>query len=202
MNRCQSMVATGLLGLMATLQPARAATVDLAWSPADSSVGSGSTFDLQILGSYLGPATLAGGALDLQFDRTVLNVVSVLVNPAVGDFVTSAGVIDNAAGRVDSIAFASFFGVSGSFTLATVKFQAVGPGSSALLLSDANDAVYPWTNYDLGVSPAGDTVTPQFSAASVTVVPVPAGIWLLATGVMGIGIRGASSRKKVAVTAS
>lgn len=192
----------GLLALAALAQTAVAATVDLALSPAGSTVAPGTTFDVQIQGSYLGPATLAGGALDLQFDGSVLNVVSVFVNPAVGDFVASSGTTDNGAGRVDSIAFASFFGISGSFTLATVSFLAVGPGTSQLLLSDANDPVYPWTNYDLGVSPAGDSVTPRFSAASVTVVPVPAGIWLLGTAVMGLGIRRTYGRNRAAVTAN
>jgi len=196
MNRYPTLGAVAVLGLLAAVETAMAATVDIVISPVGSVVAPGDLFDVEIRGSYLGPATLAGGALNLEFDSGVLSVMSVLVNPAVGDFVASNGTIDNAAGRVDSIAFASFFGISGSFTLATVSFQAVGAGASQLLMSDANDPVYPWTNYDFEAGTAGGPVTPQFGVASATVVPLPASAWFLATGLLGLVARHRGGRNR------
>jgi hypothetical protein len=172
--------------LLAVAQDSNAATVNVFISPAESTVTLGSSFDVEIRGSYGGPASLAGGAVNLTFDKNVLNVVSVLVNPAVGDFVAENGTIDNANGSVEVIGFASFIGIAGDFKLATVSLQAVGLGTSPLQLSDPNDPVFPWTNYDFSVSPSGDTVTPQFSHGSVTAVPLPAGAWLFLTGLLGL----------------
>ncbi len=170
----------------------RAATVDVSIIPTGTEITLGDIFQVTVSGSYTGPAPLAGGGFNLHFDPATLRVNEVYVNPAVGDFVAEPGVIDNSAGRVDVVGFASFFGVAGSFSIATATLEAIGVGVSDLVLTDSGDPVFVWTNYDYSVSPAGDTVDPTFFGGSVTVVPtpIPAAAPLLVSALIGLSVVG------------
>jgi hypothetical protein len=180
-----------LIGLLIAFSSVttQAATVDITIDPANSSVVLGQSFSVDILGNYSDSGSLVGGSLNLIFDPLVLNVTGVtLVAPDMFGGGMGSGAIDNAAGRVDLIGFSDFIGVTGNFTLATIDFIAVGEGSnSALQLEDAMDLVLEWLN---DAPPFGEPVTPVFTNGSVTVsaVPIPAAIWLLAScfGLLGL----------------
>ncbi|MGE0388334.1 MAG: cohesin domain-containing protein [Gammaproteobacteria bacterium] len=174
--------------LMGAAHQANAATVSISLSPDFTAVSVGQAFQITILGQYDGPATLAGGAIDIDFDPAVLRADSVQVNPAVADFAASVGTIDNLSGHIEAIGFASFFGVSGQFHVATLGFTAIGSGASALEASDAGDPVYVWTNYDFLSGPSGGSVTPSFSGADVSVVPLPAAAFMFAPALAGLWI--------------
>jgi len=175
---------------------AQAATVDISVEPVGPQATVGDSLAIQLVGNYGGPEFLLGGALNLTFDPTIIAVDDVTVAPATGSFDFSNGVVDNSAGTVTGIGFASFTGLNGSFIIATINLTAIAPGAGLLVLSDANDLIFTWTNSDYSVSPFGDSVTPQFTGGSITVAPVPLPLpfLLLAAGMTGLGF---SARRRL-----
>jgi hypothetical protein len=158
--------------------------------PVNTFLNLGDETAITLRGNYVGEGNLLGGAVDLIFDPTVVHVLNVaLLAPT--DIAGQAGTIDNDLGRVDTIAFASFAGVTGSFQLASVTLKAVGAGTSSLTLSDANDAIYVWAN---DVPPFGEAVTfiqDNVGEISVAVVPEPEtwAMLLAGLGLTGIWFR-------------
>lgn len=99
--------------------------------PANTTVAVGQTFDLT-LEVRAGTSTVDGAAAFLNFDPAVLQVVSVTAGgalpvPIMNQFDNTTGSLDYSAGT-----FSGF--PSGTFTLATVRFSAVGVGSAALVM--------------------------------------------------------------------
>lgn len=172
-----------VLYVMSVSMLSHAASVDMSMSPQTTDVfGLNQIFTLDIVGVFNSDAgeVLVGGALDLIYDASIINVNSVTLNTPV-DFGSSTGIIDNVGGSIDTIGFASFVGVAdGVFSLATVEFESIGFGTSALMLQNSNDLIFEWAN---GV---GDLVTFASTDGSVRVVPLPASAWLLLTGVIGL----------------
>lgn len=160
-----------------------AASVDMSVSPQPKDViGLNQIFTLDIVGIFNsdGGEVLVGGALDLVYDSSIISVNSVTLNSPV-DIGSSLGTIDNVGGSIDTIGFASFAGVAdGAFNLATVEFESVGFGTSALMLQNANDLVFEWANE------LGDSVNFAAIDGSVRVVPLPASAWLLISGIIGL----------------
>ncbi len=170
-----------------------AASVELSISPTPKIVaGLSQTFTLDIVGDYNADASeaLVGGAVNLiNLDPSVIKVNSVTLKTPV-DFGSSTGTIDNVAGEVDTIGFATFVGVpDGVFTFATVEFESVGLGTSPIGMEDAGDLILAWGRE------GGSPITPTFVDGSVTVVPLPAAAYLLATGL--VGLVGMSRRRKL-----
>lgn len=160
-----------------------AASVDMGFSPQFSNaISINQIFTLDIMGTFNSDAgeALVGGALDMFYDSTILSVNSVTLNTPV-DFGSSSGTIDNLTGSVNTIGFASFTGVAdGVFNFATIEFEATGFGTSALMLQNSNDLIFEWAN---GV---GDLVNFNSIDGSVRVVPLPASLWLLLSGIIGL----------------
>ena len=157
----------------------QAATIT--WNTVSSTVNATDIFILNIIGTdFAVGEDVEGGDLDLLFDPTVLNVLSVSVDP-VWTFESSAGTIDNVAGSVLGIKAYSFASVTENFTIASIEFQAVGVGgsNSALLLSEP--VLFPWAS-------AGFAINPTFVAGDVAIaaVPVPAAVWLFGSGLLGL----------------
>jgi hypothetical protein len=165
-----------------------AASVNFSMDPSSSTInGLGQTFSVNILGDFNPDdvENLLGGALDLHFDSSVLNVVSVNVT-APQDIAVNGGAINNVAGVVDTMGFSTFAGVNGNFNFATVEFMTVGLGNSALTLADANDLVF---NFYSDKAPFGEAVSVNATGANVSVVPLPAAAWLFGSALLaGAGI--------------
>jgi hypothetical protein len=114
-------------------------------------------------------APVLGWGLDLQFDDTVLTQASA---PTIGPAWNAAFAPDG-----DDLAAAAFpTGISGTdILLATLDFEALAPGQTALTPSVTPGDL----NEGFPLDPTGfDTVT--FEPATVTVLPEPATIALLA----------------------
>ena len=157
----------------------QAATIT--WNTVSSSVNEGEIFTLDIIGTgFAVGEDVEGGDLDILFDQSVLNVLSVTVDP-VWSFIANGGTINNVAGSVLGIKAYSFASVTENFTIASIQFQAVGLGgsNSALLLSEP--ALFPWAS-------AGLAINPTFVAGDVAIaaVPVPAAVWLFGSGILGL----------------
>lgn len=151
-----------------------AATVT--FSPNPETAGLNDIFSLDIIGTAF-PDT-EGGGVNFTFDNTVVNVLSISIDGGFWNFVNSTGTIDNPGENVNDILVSSFPAVStSSFIVATVEFQAVGLGTTGLILTESS--LNPWAS-------GGNQINPDFVAGSITVtaVPLPAAIWLF-SGALG-----------------
>ena len=189
----KTIVTTAVIMLIVAIpMQGKAATVDVSFSPSSDTIfGLNQTFNLDIVGNYNADADelLSGGALDLSFDPSVLNVNSVALGVPM-DFLSDPGTRDNVAGTVSTMGFATIVGIpNGLFTFATIEFMSVGFGTSPLQLSDSFDLVFAWAN---DTPPFGEPVLVNTTAGSVTVtdvlpgVPIPGAALLFGTGLIGL----------------
>lgn len=170
---------------------AQAATFSMSFSPSNTSVGLGVAFTVDVFGSYTadvnGADQLLGGAIDVLFDESILQINSVTIN-APTDIASNVGTLDNSSGNGGAydLGFASFSGIDqgdGAVSYATLEFETVGSGTSTLELQNANNLAFDWTNSDL------NTVDLSFVNGFVTVfapVPLPAASWFFASGLIGL----------------
>lgn len=165
-----------------------AATISIESAPA--SLGIGDIFSLDIIGTDFSDNP-DGGGVNLFYDETIVNVLSVSIDETVWDFGAtgiSQGTINNTLGAVNGIMVNAWSDVGIPFTVATIEFQAVAEGVSNLTMNEFN--YNPWGSN-------GNLINPDFVTSSITVgaVPVPAAVWLFGTGL--IGLAGLARRKAV-----
>lgn len=184
--------AAALMGMMAS---ANAASLSLVYTgDADTAadgailVQSGDSVTFDLIMDFSDDPTIGGG-FDINFDSAGLMFES-YVGAGLGDadFGRDPDVED---GRLFSGAFGSFNVLTGPELVATITFTAMGaPG-------------------DYNVSPSGttgpggpfidgtfiNTITPDFNGADVRIVPVPAAVWFMLSGLgalVGFGRRKAA----------
>ena len=179
-----------LFGLMTVNVEAAIITL----SPTSSTsipVSGGVTFNMFVDGSDVG-GILAGG-LDLFYD---IGVVSYNGDFAFdGAFPTdpmlsrlgddcAAGIVAgcSGAGEINGIGFGNFSGLAaGGLTLVgSLSFTGVAAGLSMLTMADNDTPAGSWFNT------AGDAITMNYSGEDVTVVPVPAAVWLFGSALFGL----------------
>jgi hypothetical protein len=155
----------------------------ITWSSSTTNVNVDDVFTIDIVGTdFL--SNVDGGGVNISFDQSVLNVLSVSINGSVwdfGGFGISTGTIDNSNGTVDGIMVNTFSDVFGDFVVATIEVMAIAEGDS--LLSLTKYLFNPWAS-------GGSLINPDFVDASVhvTAVPVPAAAWLLGSGLLSLFI--------------
>lgn len=167
----------------------------ITWNSTANDVNSNEIFSLNIIGTGFAEI-VDGGGIDLSFDASVLEVLSVTIDTAVWNFFPVAGpvigTIDNVAGTVNGIAVNALPStITGDFIVATIQFQAVGlfGTNSALTLSEY--AINPWAS-------GGSVITPlNFVNGNVSVVPVPAAAWLFGSGLLAL--MSVARRKRVSI---
>lgn len=152
----------------------------ITWDFSNVSVLENDIFTLDVIGTGF-VSNVDGGGVDLSFDSSVLNVLSVTVDDLFWDFATSTGTIDNIGGTVNGIAVNAFSPVTGDFTVASIQFQAIGPGGSNSALTLAEYALNPWAS-------GGSLINPTFTGGNVNIsaVPVPAAVWLFGSGLIAL----------------
>lgn len=170
----------GLLVILLILT-ARVEASTVSFNPSGTSVGIGQTFSINLVGTGF-TDIVDGGGVNLFYDAAVLAVNSVTVDTTVWDFFDAPGAIDNTSGNVSEIQFASFFGATGNFAIATIDFLAVGAGHSALTLTES--VLNPFASGGLPLNPA---VTYQNASVTVSAVPLPAAFWLMLSGLGVLG---------------
>ena len=151
---------------------------NIGFNSEDSFVGLNDIFTIDIIGGDLFPET-QGGGVNLFYDQGIVNVLSVSIDSVVWNFINDDGEINNFTGVVSDILVSAFNGAgsdpSNSFIMATIEFQAVGPGVSVLSMTESS--INPWAS-------DGSAINPDFLEGSVTVsaVPLPGALWLFAGG--------------------
>ena len=153
----------------------------ITWDTVNNTAWENEIFTMDIVG--LGFASnVDGGGVDLTFDSSVLNVLSVNIDEIVWDFGgagINSGTIDNVAGTVDGIMVNTFQNVTGDFVVATVQFQVVGGFGLNSNLGLTEYALNPWAS-------GGSAINPTFVGGNVSVVPVPAAVWLFGSGLIAL----------------
>lgn len=152
----------------------------VATAPDAVTVGLGNTVFVDVVGRDF-PET-QGGGFNLGFDPAVISAVSVSIDDLVWNFFTDTGTIDNNVGTISDVLVAAInvtgSDPSGDFVVATLEFVAVGEGASSLELSES--VKNPWAS-------SGVSIEPLFQPGSITVVPVPAALYLFMTGLAALG---------------
>lgn len=155
--------------------------LSLSASPAPAVVGSPVTLSVLIDGI----TDLYAFQYSLAFNPSLLQVTGVSEGSflsAGGGTFFGAGTVDNTAGTVSFLfdtLVGSLPGVSGSGTLATISFSAIGGGTSALSFSDVffyNSLLAP-----IAVQATNGSLT-------VSAVPEPAPLAMLALGLAVVGL--------------
>lgn len=138
-----------LLAMVFLAGPASAATISFA--PGSQSVEIGDSVSVDIVVSDLGGEIVSAYDLDIQYDAAILNATGVSFDTGLGDAlafealesfdVGTAGLVDLA--QVSLLGDAALLALQGGdeVRLATLVFEAVGPGTSSLdfLFDAAND---------------------------------------------------------------
>ena len=128
------------------------------FDPDLKSVNVGETFSLDIV--MQGFPNTEGGGLSLQFNPSVVQVISLTVNNSTWTFVNRDGEIDNSNGVVSDILFSNYNGVSDSATIATIDFQAIKRGKCKLQLKPS--AISPFASN-------GEAIPVRYASAVVRV---------------------------------
>ena len=189
-----------MLAVLGILYMAPSAAATLSFSPSNSTVNRGDTVNVDVVISdlfddFLGAQALVG-AFDFTvgYDPTIISNTGVSFSGALGDpdpfaFETITGFDNSVAGQVNAFNVSLLFDLAPlqpdpSFTLATLSFQGLDIGVSSLdflsiIISD-----------DLGLP-----IDAQGISGSVSVVPLPGAVWLMITGLLGIGALARKGKK-------
>lgn len=174
MKARHTFIATALL--LAFAAQVQAQTVSV--SPSHTEVLLDAAFTVELDASGF-PDKVFGGGYDVSFDPAILRLDDITF-PSSWEFLTSKGQIDNAAGTATDVFFNTFTApVKGDFLTATLKFTAIGKGSSAITLSAS-------PSFPFG-DEGGNAVAVSYVGGTVAVVPEPTAVALLLAGVACVG---------------
>jgi hypothetical protein len=160
--------------------------------PAGQNVLQGANIPIAISGSEFSSGTMGGG-LTINWNPSVLQFVSISTNPFPGDkFFGSTDTTTASSGSLNFSVGSFFTGATGpSFDIATLAFTAIGLGSSLIDLGFKLGDV--WVDSDFNeLSPQPTLID---GSVQVNAVPIPAAVWLLGSGV--VGLVALTRRKKV-----
>ena len=181
------------LAFVACASVSQAATITV--SPFSPAVNTGDVFNVSIVGTGFtdGSGGSSGGGFSLAWDPSILTWQSSALTFSGDQLFGQPGVVDIAAGTWTNADVTSFNGTTlANFEIATVTFKAtnlgVSPTDVTIGLFD-NGSPRLWADSDGLID-----VNPTFIGGSVTVVPVPAAVWLFGSGL--IGLIGVARRKK------
>lgn len=192
----KQLLAAALISAVAGVAQAAGPTVSLV-DPTKlldlSNLTVGTTFSLSIIGTDF-PAT-TGGALDISVDSQFLRIDSASYNTAAWESTFSS----DGSGSADKSAwFGLEFGTSGidpnkptptgTFTIGTITFTALKAGTTSPTLADSVASTSGGFVNDLGdpIAVIFNSTPIPLTIKSPAEVPVPAALWLLGSGLMGL----------------
>lgn len=169
----------GVLLVIGSITTSRAATISLI--PSNQNVVLGDQVTLQLLMDFTDDPTLAGG-LDIFFDSSRLSFVSFAFDPLLGDDPAFRRQPDVLLNELNGLAFGNFAGLSGPSPVGILTFNT--------LLSDPTSTSFTMTDNDSPAGPFFSATTSlqqivTYQGAAVTIVPLPATVWLFSAGLIG-----------------
>jgi len=121
------------------------------------SIFNGDSFNLDIMIEDV--VTSEGGAVSINFDPELLNVIKVTIDNDSWDFVNRDGRINNAEGSISDIVFSSYKGITGNSKIATIEFKSMDKGMSEIILRESS--INPFSSN-------GEKMTVSFVTTNVT----------------------------------
>ncbi|MFO1436635.1 MAG: cohesin domain-containing protein, partial [Gammaproteobacteria bacterium] len=175
-----------VLGLLNAGTDVMASTISLSPASQNAAIGDTVAFDLNM--DFTGDPTIGGG-IDIQFDSARLQYVGFTFDSGLGsDPAFTFAPTETSAGKLTSLSFGNFSGLTGPAKIGTFNFKAIASGDALLSLSE--NAGGSAGNAGGFFNTAGGEQNPTFSGAGVTVaaapVPLPAGLPLLSGALMGL----------------
>jgi len=168
------LAAATLLACMAV----QAQTVSVIANHTDVAVGDSFSVDLQATGF---PDKIFGGGYNVAFDPSILQLDDIVI-PASWEFAVSKGTLNPAAGTVSDVFFNTFTApIKGDFLTATLKFTAIGSGTSKVAVSESGS--FPFGDE------FGNAVPVTYLGGTVTVaaVPEPSALAMMLSGIACLG---------------
>jgi hypothetical protein len=184
MRKVNVVAALAVLLFSAPWGSAVANTIAFSPDPKDVLQGSGN-FTVDLVGTGFASST-DGGGVTISFDPTILEAVSFVLSSS-WEFYAFNGAINNATGTISAIEFATFSTPPESFTVGTITFKPKTPDTVGSTVLTAVEFVGVLGGFAVGGNP--QTVAFDNGLVNVNAVPAPGALWLLATGVAGLGFR-------------
>lgn len=166
--------------------------------PAAQSAGVGADITFEVRMDFIN--TTVGGAFDVFYDASILSYVSFEFAPGFADpdfaispddcFVDGAAISGCSVGdpELNGIGFGDFDGLTGSHLVGLLTFQTIDTGVAVLSMA-TNDE--PWGGFFSAIDASELVVV--YGPGKVHVVPIPAAVWLFASG---LGLLAGWSRRR------
>jgi hypothetical protein len=158
---------------------AQAASVAVSSEQTTANVGETFTLDLNALGL---PTGSVGGSINLSFDSTIIELKNLAFDTTVWEFDTRIIDDQRSNGQLGGLSFSSFAGRTGDAKIATLSFEALKAGLSAITLSLSNQNPF----VDGNGNDFSSSVTFTNGAVEIAAVPVPAAFLLMGSALGGL----------------